>query len=227
MGNFLQQLGETMFKLKWWIVLGWAIILVILGVIVGQVGVSTSNSISIPGTEAQQTLERFNELFPEAGAQSAKVVVAAPEGNTINDYQEAIETLSTDIAKVNEVTAAISPFANPMAVSEDRTVGFVTVQLKAEAEVADDAAKIADALKAADPNKIKAVDEIVGVEENLLRTGHVPTGEEKMARFMLDDAEMLARLRYLYGGKRVDDIAEEWARMRSISKGQSLLIQSC
>lgn len=134
MGNFLQQLGETMFKLKWWIVLGWAIILVILGVIVSQVGVSTSNSISIPGTEAQQTLERFNELFPEAGAQSAKVVVAAPEGNTINDYQEAIETLSTDIAKVNEVTAAISPFANPTAVSEDRTVGFVTVQLKAEAE---------------------------------------------------------------------------------------------
>src|SRR5574344_3092996 len=32
--------------------------------------------------------------------------------------------------------------------------------------------------------------------------------------FMLDDAEMLARLRYLYGGKRVDDIAEEWARLR-------------
>ena len=32
--------------------------------------------------------------------------------------------------------------------------------------------------------------------------------------FMLDDAEMLARLRYLYSGKQVDDIAEEWARMR-------------
>ena len=32
--------------------------------------------------------------------------------------------------------------------------------------------------------------------------------------FMLDVAEMLARLRYLYGGKRVDDIAEEWARRR-------------
>ena len=31
---------------------------------------------------------------------------------------------------------------------------------------------------------------------------------------MLNDAEMLARLRYLYGSKRVDDIAEEWARMR-------------
>ena len=31
---------------------------------------------------------------------------------------------------------------------------------------------------------------------------------------MLDDAEMLVRLRYIYGGKRVDDIAEEWARMR-------------
>ena len=31
---------------------------------------------------------------------------------------------------------------------------------------------------------------------------------------MLDDAEMLARLRYLYSGKQVDDIAEEWARMR-------------
>lgn len=131
MGNFLQNLGELMFKLKWWVVLAWAVVLVILGLIVSQVGFNTTNSISIPGTQAQQTLERFNELFPEAGAQSAKVVVAAPEGKTITDYKAEIEALSTDIAKVSEVTNAISPFVNTAAISEDARIGFITVQMKA------------------------------------------------------------------------------------------------
>ena len=134
MGNFLQNLGEQMFRLKWWIVLGWAVVLVILGLIVSQVGFNTTSSISIPGTQAQQTLERFNELFPEAGAQSAKVVVAAPDGKTINDYTAEIETLTGEIAKVNEVTNSISPFVNTTAISKDGAIGFITVQMKAASE---------------------------------------------------------------------------------------------
>ena len=139
MGEALQKLGELMFKLKWWVVAAWAIIIVILGVIVLQVGPKTSSEISIPGTQAQQTLDRFNELFPDTGASSAKVVVAASEGTLIADYTEQINTLTKNIGEVSEVSTSLSPFEVPGAISEDGTIGFITVQLKPEGEMVSEA----------------------------------------------------------------------------------------
>lgn len=134
MGEKLQKLGELMFRLKWWVVTVWVVLLAILGLIATQVGFNTTSDISIPGTEAQQTLTRFNELFPDTGAQSAKVVVAVPEGKTITEYESEITALSEEVAKVDGVTNAVSPFVNPDAISEDGSIGFITVQMKGEEE---------------------------------------------------------------------------------------------
>ena len=134
MAEQLRKLGELMFRLKWWTVASWVVILVILGVVVSQVGFHTTSEISIPGTKAQTALTRFNELFPDAGAQSAKVVIAAPDGKKIADYQSQITQLSQDIATVSGVTNAISPFSNPSGISEDGTISFITVQMKGEGD---------------------------------------------------------------------------------------------
>lgn len=131
----LQRLGELLFKLKWWVLGSWIIILAALTLAVVQIGPKTSSSLSIPGTQAQQTLDRFNELFPETGAQSARVVIEAPEGKTIQDYRPQITDLASSIAKVDEVTNAITPFELPSAVSKDQTIGFITVQLNAKEEM--------------------------------------------------------------------------------------------
>jgi putative drug exporter of the RND superfamily len=138
MTNGLARIGELMFKLKWWVVAFWVVVLAALAVVVLQVGPKTTSSISIPGTQAQQALDRFNELFPEAGASSAKVVVAAPEGKVISDYTDEITTLTSDISEVNEVSTSLSPFDVPNAVSEDGRIGFITVQLKPEGETVDE-----------------------------------------------------------------------------------------
>lgn len=130
MGNALQKIGELMFKLKWWVVGFWVIILVVLGLIVSQIGPKTSSSISIPGTQAQQALDRFSELFPDAGASSAKVVVAVDDTKKLSDFTENINDLTERIAKVDEVSASISPFVNPSAIAKKGTVGYITVQLK-------------------------------------------------------------------------------------------------
>lgn len=139
MANGLQKLGELMFKLKWWVVAAWVIIIAVLALVVVQVGPKTSSSLSIPGTSAQQTLDRFKELFPDTGAQSAKVVIASPEGQKITDYKEEITQLTSSLAKVDEVTTAVSPFDNPEAVSKDQTIGFVSVQIDPEGEGIKDA----------------------------------------------------------------------------------------
>lgn len=134
MANQLQKLGELMFKLKWWVVAVWVVILAALGIIASQVGFNTTSEISIPGTQAQQTLTRFNELFPDTGAQSAKVVIEVPSGKSINDYKDEINTLSNNIASVDGVTNAVTPFINTTAVSKDGTIGFITVQMKGKGD---------------------------------------------------------------------------------------------
>lgn len=134
MTNGLQKLGTTMFKLKWWTVLFWTVVIAALSVVMLQVGPKTTDSLSIPGTQAQQTLDRFGELFPDAGASSAKVVVAAPEGKKVADYNDAITVLTKDIAQVNEVTTAVSPFDLEGSISKDGTIAFITVQLKPEGD---------------------------------------------------------------------------------------------
>lgn len=179
MASKLQQLGELMFKLKWWVVGFWTIVLVILGLVVLQVGPKTSSSISIPGTKAQQTLDRFQELFPNTGASSAKVVVAAPDGKTITNYTAEITGLSEEIAKVEEVSTSVSPFANPDAISEDGTIGFITVQLDPKDEMVssgtieeitrliDDARKDGLTIEAGGDLVSKELGEILGVGEML------------------------------------------------------------
>ena len=134
MGNQLQKLGELMFKLKWWVVAVWVVILAVLGILASQVGFNTTSDISIPGTQAQTALTRFNELFPDTGAQSAKVVIEVPQGKKIADYKTDIDELSANIATVDGVTGAITPFENTAAVSKDGTIGFITVQMKGEGD---------------------------------------------------------------------------------------------
>lgn len=177
MGNKLQQLGELMFKLKWWIVLGWAVVLAVLAVVMFQVGPTTSSAISIPGTQAQKTLDRFNELFPGTGASSAKVVIATPEGKTVEDFKPEIEALAADIAKVDEVTNAVSPFTLASSISEDKTIGFITVQLDPKEEtvatgtiekiqgLVDDAQKDGLTVVAGGDLVSKELGEILGVGE--------------------------------------------------------------
>lgn len=134
MSNKLQQLGELMFRLKWWIVIGWVVVMAVLAVVMFKVGPTTSSAISIPGTQAQKTLDRFNELFPGTGASSAKVVIEAPEGKKVQDFKPEIEALATDISKVDEVTNAVSPFTLASSISEDGRIGFITVQLDPKEE---------------------------------------------------------------------------------------------
>jgi putative drug exporter of the RND superfamily len=130
MGNGLHRLGEKMYQLKWWVVSGWVALIGLLGVAAFTFMEPPTSNISIPGTEAQKTLDRFQEVFPETGSSSATVVIAAPEGKTIDNYSAEVAQLTSDLAAINDVTNAISPVQNPTALSEDKTIAYITVQLR-------------------------------------------------------------------------------------------------
>lgn len=129
MGNFLHWLGESAFVHKWRTVFIWSAIVALLGAAAVAFIQPTTSSISIPGTEAQKTLDRYSELFPGNGEGTARVVFEAPAGKLIQDYQQSISALAVDIAEVEQVTAVITPFQNPTAISADGTIAYATISL--------------------------------------------------------------------------------------------------
>jgi len=132
MGNKLHKLGAFAFSHGLLMIAGWVVVILVLTITASNFMKPTSSSISIPGTEAQKAIDRVAELFPEAGKGSGRVVIAAPQGKTLQDYQEQIQASARKIDDVKDVVAVVTPFDNPMALSEDKAIGYMQVQLKGE-----------------------------------------------------------------------------------------------
>jgi len=129
MGNFLHRLGAFAYEHKWRVIGIWLVILGLL--IAGAVTFikPTSSEITIPGTEAQTTLDRYGELFPNDGQTTGQIVFQAPQGKTITDYTTQINTLAEQIKDVESVNAVITPSQNPTAISKDQTIAYLTIQI--------------------------------------------------------------------------------------------------
>ncbi len=133
MGNFLHKLGAYAFTHKWRVLTGWLIALVLLGGLASVYIKPTTNSVSIPGTEAQKALDRVDELFPASGKGNGRVVFAAPAGQQIVSYRSQITKFVDSARKVDVVAGVISPFDNATAISGNGMIAYAQVQLKDEA----------------------------------------------------------------------------------------------
>jgi RND superfamily putative drug exporter len=129
MADFLKKLGLFSFQHKWVVIGIW------LGVIATVIGLMVtyqqpaSRNISIPGTEAQTTIDKAEKLFPNAGGGTGRIVFEVPEGKTIDDYRQPIENTLAKAAEAKDVEQVVSPFQYPQAVSQDRRIAFAQLQL--------------------------------------------------------------------------------------------------
>ncbi len=129
MGNKLHKLGAVAFTYPWRFISGWLIIVAILGSLAAYFMQPASSSISIPGTEAQLALNRANELFPDSGKGSARIVFEVPNGSTIQDYRSQITDLAKTIRTVDGVTVVVSPFDNPAGIAKSNQIAYMQLQL--------------------------------------------------------------------------------------------------
>lgn len=129
MAPFLQKLGLFSFKHKWLI---WGIWLFVGASVVGLAITyqkPASGNITIPGTEAQATIDRVGELFPDATGGTGRIVFEVPAGKTIDDYKQPIEATLAEATTAKDVERIVSPFQYKQAVSKDRRIAFAQVQL--------------------------------------------------------------------------------------------------
>src|SRR3954449_12461150 len=89
MAVLLSRLGALAHRRRWVVVLLWLIVLVGGGVGAVTLSGETTNSFSIPGQESTVALQRIGEEFGAGGGATARVVIQAPEGQTLTTPEDA------------------------------------------------------------------------------------------------------------------------------------------
>lgn len=130
MGKFLHKLGEYAYKHKWWFVVGWIVVFAVVGFGAAVNYKPTTSSVSIPGTQAQQTLNRMNELFPDMGKGSGQIAIESTGDKKITDHKDQIAILLEKVSNINGVSRVVSPFENDKAISSDGKIAYAQVLLK-------------------------------------------------------------------------------------------------
>ncbi len=133
----LHIIGDTAFRHPWRVIAVWLSILAILGIGALQFYKAPSSNISIPGTQAQQTIDRVEELFPDSGGASGRIVFHVPSG-TIQDKKDVIEGLVADLNGVEGVSQAVSPFIDSSFISDDKTIAYSQLLLDGKIGSFDD-----------------------------------------------------------------------------------------
>ncbi|MFJ3218430.1 MMPL family transporter [Kitasatospora sp. NPDC086801] len=128
MATYLYRLGRHCFRRRRAVLAVWIAVLIAIGGAAGALAGKTSDEFKVPGTEAQTTLDRIRDTFPQQGHGSAQVVFAAPApgGATTPEAGRAVGEAVGRIAAVPGVAAVPDPYATH-AVSPDGRVAIALV----------------------------------------------------------------------------------------------------
>jgi len=171
----LYRLGRLMASLRWKIVGAWIALLVIIGGLAVGLGGTFSTEIEIPGTEGQRGIDTLANRFPEMGGTAGQVVLVTEDGSTLEDHQVEIDALMADIAEVDGVAAAPSPFddLSPGTRNEDGTALIAQFQMDGQVGEypAESVEEITQLVESADSASLDA-----NIGGQVLQSAEIPFG---------------------------------------------------
>ncbi len=134
MSSYLYRLARWCFRHRWATLAAWLVILIGAGIIATASGGTTSDAVTIPGTEAQQAISILQSKLPAASGASTQIVFATPAADiTSSQYQSAI---TASVKKLNtiggQVVGATDPFQTK-AISPDKHIALSTVSYNVSA----------------------------------------------------------------------------------------------
>jgi RND superfamily putative drug exporter len=142
MATYLYRLGRWAFERRKTVVALWALVLV--GVIAAAMafGGKTNDKFTVPGTESQQAQELLEARYPAASGTYARIVFAAPSGESLTDPENkaAVEQTMARAAKAADVSGVSDPYKTG-ALTPDKRIGFGDVIYPVPANEIDDAAR--------------------------------------------------------------------------------------
>ncbi|HET6449111.1 MAG TPA: MMPL family transporter [Conexibacter sp.] len=129
MTAFLYRLGRACAHHRLPVLATWLAIAVALTFASVHFGSQASDNVSLPGTGSQQVTDLLSRGFPAQANGSSPIVLRAPQGRHVADYQRAIDASVSALQSNNLVAKVVSPLdrAGAGQVSRDGTVAFISV----------------------------------------------------------------------------------------------------
>ena len=155
----------------------WAVVMIAVAGLAVGLGGSFSTEFEIPGTESQAGLDSLATRFPEMGGTSGDIVFVAEDGSDIDEHQGAIEDTMEDVAQVEGVETAPSPFddLSPGTRNDEDTALIATVQM--DGQIGEFPAESVDELQAiVDDASAESSALSVHLGGQVLKSGEVPFG---------------------------------------------------
>lgn len=150
MATLLHRLGKTAYR-RWPLFLaGWLIAMVAIGTFAATMSKPMTDAFSIPGIPSEKAADMQAELFPRSvdafDRATVNVVVAAPEGHTLEDpaYASAVDGLVAELRALPQVPRD-APIANPVEAADSQRQQLLDAA-EQNGTPADQAAADADAL---------------------------------------------------------------------------------
>ncbi|GAB2737333.1 MMPL family transporter [Salinifilum aidingensis] len=145
MSSFLYSLGRRAFAARRTVLVVWLLVLAITGSAAGLFSEEMDNNVTIPGTEAQQALDRLSVTFPSTSGAAGQLVVVAPEGENVREpaVRQQVETAVDELEQLDHAAQVVSPYQEDLggAISEDGRAGLINVQLDVQTTAVSDATK--------------------------------------------------------------------------------------
>ncbi|SHH41009.1 putative drug exporter of the RND superfamily [Jatrophihabitans endophyticus] len=123
----LYRLARWCFRRRWIVLGGWLAAVVAVVALAQLSGGKTTNTFTIPGTEAQQVVSVLQHKLPAASGATTQVVFAREDGDITDTADQAVVARTVQqLGRVPQVTTVTDPFRTH-SVSPDKLLALATV----------------------------------------------------------------------------------------------------
>ena len=130
MATFLYRLGRFTYRRRRLVLMLWIVILAGVGVGSTMVSGTTTDNLTLPGTQSQKAIDLLEKQFPQASASgaTARVVFEASDGQRLTSgaSRSTIESLVAELKTAPQVASVSDPFASGL-VSTSGTIAYAQV----------------------------------------------------------------------------------------------------
>ncbi|MEI5103030.1 MMPL family transporter [Streptomyces sp. PmtG] len=123
MATLLHSLGRAAFRHRGRFLLGWLLLIALVGGGMATYGSHLDSEATIPGSQSQQGIDVLEKSLPSSTGVTAQLVFAAPEGARVDDpaYRAAIKKTVAAAGKAPQVEKAVDPFVASNVSADKRT----------------------------------------------------------------------------------------------------------
>ena len=141
--SFLYSLGRRAFAARKAVLLGWLLVLAVAGGAAGLLNQGLDNSVTIPGTEAQQALDRLSVTFPQTSGASGQIIAVTPQDVRDPAVRAEVDRAVAELRAMPGAASIISPYEEDIGgpISADGHAGLIMIQLEGETSTIDQATK--------------------------------------------------------------------------------------